>query len=375
MRKLSGHARRRSGKSSLARRNAPRSRRRCQVRAEIAAARGERGIPDNHDYNEAETRDHFIDLLLHEAGWPLDRGSDTEYPVTGMPNKKGEGFVDYVLWGDDGKPLGLVEAKRTKRDAAGRAAAGEAVRRLPGEAVRAAAGDFLHQRLRALAVGDHDVSAAARCRASITKDELQLLIQRRTPQRSLAEGSSTGDRRALLSDPGDSADRRSVRERPPAQGAAGHGDGRRQDPHGDRALRPADALQLGQAGAVPGRPSRARESGGQVRSRRTCRRRLRSTWSPRKTRSGRVYVSTYPTMMGLINETADGKRRFGVGPLRPHRHRRGASLRVPEVPRNLRLFRQLARRPHGDAEGRDRPQHLPALRPGARRPDGRLRAR
>jgi len=37
--------------------------------------------------------------------------------VTGMPNEKGEGFVDYMLWGDDGKPLGLVEAKRTKRDA------------------------------------------------------------------------------------------------------------------------------------------------------------------------------------------------------------------------------------------------------------------
>ena len=28
---------------------------------------------------------------------------------------------------------------------------------------------------------------------------------------------------------------------------------------------------------------------------------------------GRVYVSTYPTMMNLIDDTADGKRRFGVG--------------------------------------------------------------
>jgi type I restriction enzyme R subunit len=28
---------------------------------------------------------------------------------------------------------------------------------------------------------------------------------------------------------------------------------------------------------------------------------------------GRVYVSTYPTMMGLINETDEGMRRFGVG--------------------------------------------------------------
>ena len=34
-----------------------------------------------------------------------------------MPNDEGIGFVDYVLWGDDGKPLGLVEAKRTRKDA------------------------------------------------------------------------------------------------------------------------------------------------------------------------------------------------------------------------------------------------------------------
>ncbi|MEO5796600.1 MAG: DEAD/DEAH box helicase family protein, partial [Rhodoferax sp.] len=32
-----------------------------------------------------------------------------------------------------------------------------------------------------------------------------------------------------------------------------------------------------------------------------------------KATEGRVYVSTYPTMMGLINETDDGLRRFGVG--------------------------------------------------------------
>lgn len=33
-----------------------------------------------------------------------------------MPNNTGEGFVGYVLWGNDGKPLGLVEAKRTRKD-------------------------------------------------------------------------------------------------------------------------------------------------------------------------------------------------------------------------------------------------------------------
>jgi type I restriction enzyme R subunit len=32
-----------------------------------------------------------------------------------------------------------------------------------------------------------------------------------------------------------------------------------------------------------------------------------------KDAEGRVYVSTYPTMMGLIDEAADGHRRFGVG--------------------------------------------------------------
>ena len=91
---------------------------------------------------------------------------DREFPVTGMPNQQGTGFVDYVLWGDDGKPLAVVEAKRTRRDADGRPAAGQAVRRLPRGAVRAAAGDLLHQRLRALAVGRHRATRRARCRAS-----------------------------------------------------------------------------------------------------------------------------------------------------------------------------------------------------------------
>ena len=88
------------------------------LREQIAEAKKQNEkIPDDHDYSEAETRDYFIDLLLREAGWPLDKPEDREYPVTGMPNEKGEGFVDYVLWGPDGLPLAVVEAKRTKKDA------------------------------------------------------------------------------------------------------------------------------------------------------------------------------------------------------------------------------------------------------------------
>src|SRR5271169_1487808 len=75
-----------------------------RLRAEIAAIKeANKAVPDNHDYNEAQTRESFIDLMLKEAGWPLDQKRDTEFPVTGMPNAQGEGFVDYVLWGDDGK--------------------------------------------------------------------------------------------------------------------------------------------------------------------------------------------------------------------------------------------------------------------------------
>ncbi|WP_372988800.1 DEAD/DEAH box helicase family protein [Sulfitobacter sp.] len=87
------------------------------VRAEVAEARkANQAVPDPHDYDEAATRDAFIDLLLAEAGWPLDQGRDREFPVQGMPNEKGQGFVDYVLWGSDGKPLAVVEAKRTRKD-------------------------------------------------------------------------------------------------------------------------------------------------------------------------------------------------------------------------------------------------------------------
>jgi type I restriction enzyme R subunit len=73
--------------------------------------------PDTHDYSEADTRRYLIDLELHRAGWPLDQKRDREYEVTGMPNNKGIGYVDYVLWDDDGKPLAVVEAKKTTVDA------------------------------------------------------------------------------------------------------------------------------------------------------------------------------------------------------------------------------------------------------------------
>ena len=73
-------------------------------------------VPETRDWSEAETRKMIIDVELRLAGWELDHADDTEYEVTGMPNTRGIGYVDYVLWGADGKPLALVEAKKTTVD-------------------------------------------------------------------------------------------------------------------------------------------------------------------------------------------------------------------------------------------------------------------
>ena len=86
----------------------------ADLQAKIAAAQAD-AKPDDRDYTESDTRDRFIDQLLLEAGWPLDQDRDREYEVTGMPNATGKGFVDYVLWGADGLPLAVVEAKRTTK--------------------------------------------------------------------------------------------------------------------------------------------------------------------------------------------------------------------------------------------------------------------
>lgn len=65
--------------------------------------------------NEAQTREFYINALLEEAGWdPYDERS-IEVEMVGMPNGK-TGYADYVLWGDDGLPLAVIEAKRTTLD-------------------------------------------------------------------------------------------------------------------------------------------------------------------------------------------------------------------------------------------------------------------
>ena len=71
--------------------------------------------------SEAETRKAFIDLMLREAGWTvLEREgyiepskACIEIEVQGMPNGQGVGYADYVLFGANGLPLAVIEAKKT----------------------------------------------------------------------------------------------------------------------------------------------------------------------------------------------------------------------------------------------------------------------
>lgn len=66
--------------------------------------------------SEAETRKHYIDVALAEAGWIINTNCTIEEEVTGMPNSTGLGYVDYVLWGKDNLPLAVVEAKKASVD-------------------------------------------------------------------------------------------------------------------------------------------------------------------------------------------------------------------------------------------------------------------
>lgn len=65
---------------------------------------------------EAETRRILIDVMLRELGWNPEGEDVPEFEVYGMPNKTGIGYVDYVLWGDNGLPLAVVEIKNTLHD-------------------------------------------------------------------------------------------------------------------------------------------------------------------------------------------------------------------------------------------------------------------
>lgn len=67
--------------------------------------------------SESETRKKFIDVELKLSGWDFDKDVMQEVKVYGMPNKTQIGYVDYVLYGENGKALAVIEAKKASVDA------------------------------------------------------------------------------------------------------------------------------------------------------------------------------------------------------------------------------------------------------------------
>lgn len=284
-----------------------------RLRIEVAEAKKQNAArPDDHNYSEAETRDYFIDLLLKEAGWALANPQDREFPVTGMPNNTSEGFVDYVLWGDDGKPLGVVEAKRTKRDSR----VGQQQAKLYADCLEKQFGQrpvIFYSNGYEHWIWDDASYPPRSVQGFYKKTELELLIQRRAARKNLADAKIDEaiveryyqsrairrigeaferdlDRKALLIMATGAGKTRTV---------IALCDLLMRCNWGKRVLFLADRVAL-------------------VRQTVNAFKQFLPDASPvnlvtEKDKEGRVFVSTYPTMMGLIEESRDGQRRFGVG--------------------------------------------------------------
>ncbi|MBK6580225.1 MAG: DEAD/DEAH box helicase family protein [Sandaracinaceae bacterium] len=55
--------------------------------------------------------------LERRGRWQNTEQVRQEVQLSTMPTPSGDGFADYVLYGDDGKPLAVIEAKKTAKDA------------------------------------------------------------------------------------------------------------------------------------------------------------------------------------------------------------------------------------------------------------------
>lgn len=292
-----------------------------QARAEVAAARtANAAAPDRHDYDEDETRRRFIDLLLREAGWNPDAAGVREVPLIGMPaaggnaqgDGRGEGRADYVLWGDDGLPLAVVEAKAAWHSAL----KGQQQAKLYADCLERAHGQrpvifctngYEHW------LWDDTRHPARQVQGFYKKGELALLVQRRAARTGLAAAQ---------------ADRRIV-ERPYQHRAIAR-IGEAFEAHGQRRALVVMATGAGKTRTVialcdllmrcnwvkralflADRTALVRQAVNAFKAHLPGTPPVNLLTDPMA--EGRVFVSTYPTMMGLIDTMQGGVRRFGAG--------------------------------------------------------------
>jgi len=283
------------------------------LRAAVAAARkASEAKPDTHNYNEAETRDRYIDLLLREAGWALDKPDDLEFRVEGMPNNEGIGFVDYVLWGADGKPLGLVEAKRTRKDAR----VGQQQAKLYADCLEARFGQrpvIFYSNGYEHWIWDDTRYPPREIGGFYKRDELELVVQRRTGRKKL----------------GSEAINRKIVERP-YQHRAIRNVARSFEQDGERKALLVMATGSGKTRTVialvdllmragwvkrvlflADRVALVNQAAGAFKAHLLDAAPVNLVTE--RTSDGRTFLSTYPTMMNLIDGKQEGKAKFGPG--------------------------------------------------------------
>ena len=286
-----------------------------RLRAEIAAIKKQNeATPDEHNYSEAETRDYFIDLLLKESGWALDKKQDREYPVTGMPNEKGEGFVDYVLWGDDGKPLGLIEAKRTKRDAR----VGQQQARLYADCLEKQFGQrpiiFYSNGYEHWIWDDRNYPPRS-VQGFYTKDELERLVQRRTTRTPLGATEINKEiveryyQERAIRRIGEAFEKDHDRKALVVM-ATGAGKTRTVIALCDLMMRSNWAKRVL---FLADRVALVKQTTNVFKRHLPSASAVNAMEHPEQIADARVLVSTYPTMLRLIDETKDGRRQFGPG--------------------------------------------------------------
>ena len=68
------------------------------------------------EISEAETRKRYIDLIIENEGWTIGEDCIQEVEISGVTTPSGKGKADYVLYGDNGVPLAVIEAKKLDID-------------------------------------------------------------------------------------------------------------------------------------------------------------------------------------------------------------------------------------------------------------------
>jgi type I restriction enzyme, R subunit len=284
-----------------------------QLRQEVVKAKeANKKQADPHDYNEEKTRDYFIDVLLEEAGWQVNKPNVIEYEVSGMPNNQGIGFVDYVLWGDDGLPLALVEAKRTRKDPR----VGQQQAKLYADCLES---KFKRRPVIYYTNGythwfwDDKTHSPRIVQGFYKKDEIELLIQRRDTKKSLVTSKIDDEiversyQHQAIRSVTEAMEKHNER-RSLIVMATGSGKTRTVIALTELLIRCNWAKRvLFLADRVSLVKQASREFAKHLQNISVV------NLLDSADGQGRVYVSTYPTMLNLINDTSSDVKRFGVG--------------------------------------------------------------